>query len=190
MKTRQGWGLRSWARMWSAIVVLTVSLALLPGTAQADPIRQIQEAPGQVVFQLRTTLETGTGQRWQAIAFQRQTPTETQPLMLRLVGFPGSVTITHGEPLTITDNFDHRWLVPDSAARIFTNEAAPEPHIGQYRLEAVLQDLPAALPLVLSVPTETGVIALPISPGTVAAWRQLAAAAAPVVPDPDVPTAD
>jgi hypothetical protein len=172
-----------------AIAVVVIATLALSGTAQAGTIRQIQEAPGQVVYQLRTTLETATGQRWQAIAFQRQTPTGTRPLMLRLVGFPGSVTLIHGEPLAITDNFGHRWQAPDSAARIFTPGDAPEPHIGQYRLDAVLEDLPPAIPLVLSVPTETGAIALPVSPGTVADWRQLAATVdAPVAPD--VPTAD
>ena len=63
-------------------------------------IRQLEEAPGQFVYQSRATLPDQHGNTWQAIAFQRIRPDGSTVFALRLVGFPGIAEIDRERPLT------------------------------------------------------------------------------------------
>lgn len=56
-------------------------------------IRQLEEAPGQVVYQSRRNLKDQNGMSWQAIAFKRICPDGSRHFYLRLVGFPGTRSI-------------------------------------------------------------------------------------------------
>lgn len=77
---------------------LLLSLTLFVPAAHAA-IRTIDEGPGQVLYQTRTTLRDEANQRWQAIAFKRHKADGSEILGLRLVGFPGVADIDRSQPL-------------------------------------------------------------------------------------------
>jgi len=83
------------------VLALFISFADIP-PAQAE-IRTFEESPGQVLTQSRTTLKDEFGTRWQAIAFKRTKPDGSEIVALRLVGFPGAVTIDRSRPLMLKD---------------------------------------------------------------------------------------
>ena len=156
------------------IGLLAIALGLWPMAAEANPIRVLEEAPGQMVSQVREPVVDGEGRRWQVVAFQRRTPQGLQPLALRLVGFPGQVTFVRGEMLILEDALGDRWQAADDSVHIFTDVDSPEPHIGQYRIGDLWTQLPDAIPLTLQVPTVAGTVPLSVGPGTVADWKALA----------------
>jgi hypothetical protein len=67
-------------------VLLGVGMLNLPSATAA--IRQLEEAPGQIVYQARQTLKDQHGNSWQTIAFKRIRPNGKTSFELRLVGFP------------------------------------------------------------------------------------------------------
>lgn len=168
----QGW---QQVRGMVAMFVVLLTLTLFATAAQAE-IRTIAEAPGQTLYQTRVTLKDQHHQRWQAIAFNRHKADGAEVLGLRLVGFPGAAVIDRMQPLRLTDALGHTLTVPDTSAKIFTDESSPEPYIGQYDLGGVLANIQPAVPLELQIPVETGdPIALLIAPPTLAEWQQLLA---------------
>lgn len=166
-------------RRWSVLnaiallaMLILCFLLVFPTTARAD-IRTIEEAPGQVLYQTRETLKDQHGNRWQAIAFKRH-KAETEIMGLRLVGFPGKAVIDRSQPLTLVDSLGNTFTAADTSAKIFTDESAPEPHIGQYDLSSFVADLQAAVPLEVKVPLENDAEAvLVIAPPTIQDWQTL-----------------
>ena len=57
--------------------IMTINLAIAPVQAA---IRQIEEVPGQMVYQSRQTLNDQQGSSWQVIAFKRNRPDQTATL--------------------------------------------------------------------------------------------------------------
>jgi hypothetical protein len=168
---QRGWqGLRAIA----LVLILVLSLLVLfPSPAQAD-IRTLEEAPGQMLYQIRATVQDQQGNRWQAIAFKRHKADGTDMLGLRLVGFPGAAEIDRSRPLTLVDSLGHTLTARDTSAKIFTDASAPEPYIGQYDLGAVLADIQPAVPIELQIPVTSGdPVILLIAPPTLEEWQQL-----------------
>lgn len=167
---------KSWqgARTIALLIILTLLLLLLfPSPAQAD-IRTLEEAPGQVLYQTRTTVKDQHGNRWQAIAFKRHKSDGSDILGLRLVGFPGAAVIDRTRPLKLIDSLGQELTAADVSAKIFTDESSPEPHIGQYDLGPVLEDIQPAVPLELQIPVQSGEpVVLVLAPPTLAEWKQL-----------------
>ncbi|RZM78979.1 DUF3122 domain-containing protein [Leptolyngbya iicbica] len=152
---------------------LLLSLTLFVPAAHAA-IRTIDEGPGQVLYQTRTTLRDEANQRWQAIAFKRHKADGSEILGLRLVGFPGVADIDRSQPLRLVNSLGHVLTAADTSAKIFTNASSPEPYIGQYDLGAVLPEIQPAIPLELQIPVTAGdPITLLIPPPTLEEWQQL-----------------
>lgn len=166
----------SWQTVRAIALLLILALLLLlgfPRATQAD-IRTVEEAPGQVLYQTRSTLQDQQGNRWQAIAFKRHGPDGTDTLGLRLVGFPGAAVIDRSRLLKLVDSLGQELTAADTSAKMFTDASLPEPHISQYDLGAVLTDIQPAVPLELQIPVEAGdPVVLLISPPTLKEWQQL-----------------
>ena len=156
--------------------VLTSNLAIAPAQAA---IRQLEEAPGQTIYQSeiyqsRQTLKDQQGGSWQAIAFQRTLPDRTATLYLRLVGFPGTANLDHSQPLTLTDSMGKTFTAADVSHDMFMEQTQIEPDAGQYDLQPILMQLESAIPLQLILPTlDQSEIILNVSPNVVAEWRSL-----------------
>lgn len=151
--------------------VLMINLAVSPAQAV---IRQLEEAPGQTVYQSRQTLKDQQGGSWQAIAFKRIRPDDTAVIYLRLVGFPGTANLDHSQPLTLTDSMGKTLTALDVSHDMFTDKTQMEPDVGQYDLQPILMQLESAIPLRLILPTlDQSEISLNVSPDVVEEWRSL-----------------
>ncbi|EDX83520.1 hypothetical protein S7335_700 [Synechococcus sp. PCC 7335] len=147
------------------------ALSALPATAA---IRQLEEAPGQVVYQSRQTLQDQHGNSWQAIAFKRIRPGKDPVLFLRLVAFPGIASIDRSHPLVLTNSLGNVLTADDASARIFTDEASPEPNVGQYDLAPIISELQPILPLKLSLPTtQSEPVEILVPSSLVEEWKTL-----------------
>ena len=154
-------------------VLLGVGI-LNPPTAAAA-IRQLEEAPGQIVYQSRQTLKDPHGNGWQAIAFKRIRPNGETSFELRLVGFPGVAEIDRSQPLRLTNSLGKTLTAADASSNIFTEAAKPEPNVGQYNLQPLLSQLQTEIPLELILPTINGeAVKLSISPLLIEEWQTVA----------------
>jgi|JFJP01.1.fsa_nt_gi Protein of unknown function (DUF3122). len=157
-------------------LVLSVFLGLgIVTTPQASAtIRQLEEAPGQVVYQSRETLKDQQENTWQAIAFKRILPNGKTSLELRLVGFPGMVEIDHTQPLLLTNSMGKTLTAADISSRIFTDPTNSESNVAQYDLQPLLTQLQVEIPLKLTLPTRGGeAINLSVPPSFVQEWQTL-----------------
>lgn len=150
-------------------------LGLLKTPSATAAIRQLEEAPGQRVYQSRQTLKDQHGNPWQAIAFKRIRPSGETTFDLRLVGFPGVVAIDRTQALTLTNSLGKTFTAIDDASTIFADVTQPEPNVGQYNLKPLLPKLQAELPHQLTLPTlNTEAVHLLISPALVQEWQAVA----------------
>lgn len=137
-------------------------------------IHQLEEAPGQYLYQSRQTVKDQYGNSWQAIAFKRILPDDTTILALRLVGFPGTVEIDRSQDLMLTDSFGKTLSARDDSQRIFADDATPEPSVGQYEMAPILSALEPIMPLKLSLPTTHGEpVDLWVPPALIKEWQTL-----------------
>lgn len=158
-----------------------IALGILLGLGGLNPppaaaaIRQLEESPGQIVYQARQTLQDQQGNRWQTIAFKRIRPDGQTSFELRLVGFPGSEAIEHNLPLTLTNALGTTLTAKDTSGEIFTAAANPEPPVGQYDLQPLLPQLQPEIPLQITLPTIEGKgILLGIPAAVVQEWQTVA----------------
>lgn len=166
------------------LVTLLAATALISGCIlgvafYANPafaaIQTIEEAPGQVLYQTRHTLQDQHGNRWQAIAFNRVLPDGSTSFYLRLVGFPGVAEIDRSQPLTLTTSLGKRFTANDASSKIFTDASAPEPNVGQYDLKPIVTTLQPVIPLQLSLPAvDASPVRLSVSPSIIQEWQTVA----------------
>ncbi|MGA7933034.1 MAG: DUF3122 domain-containing protein [Kovacikia sp.] len=166
----------SWLLLLGAVVLgLLLGLGMLNPPSAAAAIRQLEEAPGQVVYQSRQTLKDQHGSSWQAIAFKRIRANGQTSFELRLVGFPGVVGIDRSQPLTLTNSLGKTLTAADASSQIFSAAASPEPNVGQYDLQPLLPQLPVGIPLKLTLPTLKGeAVSLSVSPLLIEEWQTVA----------------
>lgn len=166
----------SWLLLLGAIALgVLLGLGLLEPLSATAAIRQLEESPGQVVYQSRQTLKDKHGNGWQAIAFKRIRPNGQASFELRLVGFPGIVEIDRSQPLTLTNSFGKTLTAADVSSTIFTEATKPEPNVGQYDLQPLLPQLQVGIPLKLTLPTVNGeAVSLSISPLLIEEWQTVA----------------
>lgn len=158
-------------RRWllATIAFLVLGLTWMP-PAQAS-LHTYRERPGQVTVRSQQSLRDARDRAWQAVAFKRWQQGQYQGTYLRLVGFPGVVSLDRDRPLALLAPTGQQWqLMPSldpQTAQLPVNAA-------QYNLEPLLRDLTAALPLDLQVPiSEETAATLTLAPFAVQEWLQL-----------------
>lgn len=110
-------------------------------------IREIEETPTQIVYQVKNTLKDETGNSWQVVFYKRLKSGEVDTINLRLVGFPGSVEFAHPQPLKISATQDKVLMAEDNFA-----EKAPAPNVGEYNFKKLLPELKTNTTVLLSLP--------------------------------------
>lgn len=165
----------SWLLLLGAIaLILTFGLGVLNSPSAAAAIRQLEEAPGQTVYQSRATLKDQHSNGWQAIAFKRVRPEGQTSIELRLVGFPGVAEIDRSKPLTLRNSLGKTLTAPDASENIFGEGQLPEPNVGQYDLLQLLPELQAEVPLQLTLPMVSSEdITFSVSPMLLQEWKIL-----------------
>ncbi len=131
-------------------------------------IRQMEEAPGQVLIQSRHTLKDNRGDSWQVVLFKRTKADGLSEIHLRLVDFPGLADFAHPQPLTITTNQGDSFEAEDVFA-----EKAPGANVGEFNVQNILSKLPVTQ-LNLSLPVKSSSsIKLSIPSEVVLEWQEL-----------------
>mgnify|MGYP005837957223 CR=1 FL=1 len=175
----------AWQRAIAHLLCLSLIALSLQGlfaTPAAAAIRTLEEGPGQIVYQTRSTLVDDRGNAWQEIVFRRDRRGQLDPLRLRLVGFPGQAAIAHSAPLTLSDGLGTVITAPDDTDAVFAELDTPEPHIAQYDLSTAIKQIPIAVPLTLHIPSATAdPIVLHVTPSILQAWGEVNAIAAAAV---------
>jgi hypothetical protein len=151
----------------TVLAIVLSGILCLPATAE---IRQFHEKPGTLLYKSQWTLKDQTGKSWQAIAFQVRPPDSQASsflVQLRLVGFPGSVTLDPSLPLQLDDR--DQFLTADSTAA-----QLPPGAVGQFDVQPILQQLNAKKPLYLTLTAEGGaIVELKVPPFLVEEWQSL-----------------
>lgn len=175
--------------MWSTVcklfsrfflfTTITLIVFLSWGNLTIQPalatITQLEETPGQILYQSRQKLVDQDQHTWQAIAFKRILANGETSFKLRLVGFPGAVELIHPHPLLIQTADGQRFEAKDISDEPFT-DSPPAGNVGQYELQSVIFQLPAQLQVGLSLATTGGSqVNLALSPIIVQEWQELAA---------------
>ena len=143
----------------ASICVLLVIFSPLPAFAT---VTQIEEAPGQMLYQSRQNLRDRTGKSWQVVAFKRVRPDGSEMVSLRLVGFLGAVELDHTQPLTLTTSTGQILTAKDVTNEI-SQGANALANVGEYDIQPVLPQLQSKIPLQLTLPMLTGSAPLLIS---------------------------
>jgi hypothetical protein len=171
-------------KVWLWFLIIVVLSLFIMGSFLLTPtalaaIRQLEEAPGQVVYQSRQSLQDQHGNHWQAIAFNRVRPDGTNSFFLRLVAFPGVAEVDRSQPLVLTTSLGKSYMAADASQQIFTDQASPEPNVAQYDLQAIVSELEVAIPVQLHLPTlnspDHEAVKLSISPAMIQEWQTVAA---------------
>jgi len=155
-----------------AMVGVCLLLMILQPIAPAQAsIHTYHEQPGQTTLRSRQSLRDQNDLAWQATLFKRYQASAPPALYLRLVGFPGQITVAPDQDLQITTGTLVAWnATPSLDAK---TKALPS-NVGQYRIDQVLNDLQAPIPLTLCVPLKNGVTArLVVAPFVVEEWVRL-----------------
>ncbi|UBF30640.1 DUF3122 domain-containing protein (plasmid) [Kovacikia minuta CCNUW1] len=158
--------------MGAIVLGILLGLGILNSPRAAAAIQQLEEAPGQMIYQSRQSLKDQHGNTWQAIAFKRIRSDGKTSFDLRLVCFPGVTEIDHSQPLTLVNSLGKKLAADDTSNNLFAETAKPEPNVGQYNLQPLLPQLQAEIPLKLSVSTiKREVIHLSIPPSLIQEWQ-------------------
>jgi hypothetical protein len=160
------WLLSAW------ICALLIVCAPSPAFAT---VTQIEEYPGQMLYQSRQTLRDQNGNSWQVIVFKRVHPEGSAVVSLRLIGFADGVEFDHTQPLTLTTSMGKTLTARDISSEISQDTPTPV-NVGEYDLQSVLPQLQTEIPLHLTLPMVTSSsIKLQIPFTAIQEWQTLSA---------------
>jgi hypothetical protein len=155
----------------ASICLLLVIFSPLPAFTT---VTQIEEAPGQMLYQSRQNLRDRTGKSWQVVAFKRVRPDGSAMISLRLVGFLGAVELDHTQPLTLTTSMGQTLTAKDVTSGI-SQGATALANVGEYDIQPVLSQLQSKIPLQLTLPMLTGsAVELQIPSTAIQEWQTIA----------------
>ncbi len=158
------------------LVVLSLVVFIILGDSHlmAQPawaeIRQIQEAPGQLLYQSQHSLRDQAGYSWQVVLFKRVKDATVTGVNLRLVGFPGVAEFSHPQSLQIKIETGEIFTAADEFA-----DQSPAPNVGQYDFKSVLLKLPRNQRTILLLPLAGDrLTTLQIPPSIILEWQTIA----------------
>lgn len=162
-----------WRRLGLALLLGLGLVGLGPVLPAQASVHTYHERPGQTTYRSQQSLRDQRDRAWQATVFKRYQGPELQGVYLRLVGFPGSVTLDASRPLQIDTGTGQRWQAPPE----LDPQTAQLPEgVGQYNVAFLLPALTSPIALKLSVPLQHGGAAqLTAAPFVVDEWRRLQA---------------
>lgn len=137
-------------------------------------VTQIEEYPGQMLYQSRQSLQDQNGKPWQAIAFKRVHPEGSAIVSLRLISLSDGTTLDRAQPLTLTPSMGKALTAQDISSDISQDAATPA-NVGEYDIKLALSQLQAEIPLQLTVPTLDGKsVRLSVPAAAIQEWQTLA----------------
>ncbi len=124
--------------------------------------------PNGVLYRSLSRLQDDSDRAWQAVFYKRFQLGQSDSIHLRLVGFPGIVTLDHNQTLEIEAD---RSLL---SAKDVTSTDFPTSHVGEYDFKPVLNQLDIGTKLTLIVHLNSGEIRLKIPQETALEWWRVA----------------
>ncbi|MEG4999002.1 DUF3122 domain-containing protein [Microcoleus sp. B4-D4] len=166
-------GLKIHPLRWLLAALICVSLVVWSPLPAFASLTQIEEYPGQMLYQSRQTLQDQNGNSWQAIAFKRIHPEGSSSVSLRVVGFPGAVEFDRTQPLTLTTSMGETLTAKDISSEISQDTPAPA-NVAEYDIQLALPQLQAKIPLQLTLPTIDGKsVSLSVPSTAIQEWQTL-----------------
>jgi hypothetical protein len=155
---------------------LIIAMVLITPSATATTLASLHtysEMPGQTTFRSKQSLRDRSDRAWQIILFKRYQSKDLQGLYLRLVGFPGLVTLDFQKPLTIATGTSAQWQAP--VALDPQTPALPD-NAAQYDVAEAIAQITSDIPLQVEISLADGSLAqLVVPPFAVHEWRELSA---------------
>ena len=160
-------GCFSMRRLICSLLAALVLLVLTPGLAWAQ-VHQHESESGVAMVRSLESLRDLDYDSWQAVAYREGKPGE--PVVLRIVGYPGKLRIDHPVGLQILAG-RRTWVLDDitldnPVLAVDGRDAAVE-----FALDPLLNDLTNNRPLRLVLPG--GITELPVPPYVGGEWRSL-----------------
>ncbi len=163
----------TYIRLGAIALILMVVLCTVPPAVAV--IRQVEETPGQVVYQSQHTLQDYEGNQWQAIVFKRTQGATAPMIYARFVGVPDRVEIDHSQSLILETERGDSWVIPDISGTIPTDFPAL-PNVGQYDLQSIMAMINPDHALRLSLATKDHqTIRVEVPASIVQEWKTIAA---------------
>ncbi|MEH1804368.1 DUF3122 domain-containing protein [Nostoc sp.] len=166
---------RSKIRLMRWILAALICVLLVVGSPLSAfaSVTQIEEYPGQMLYQSRQTLRDQDGNSWQAIAFKRIHPEGSAIVSLRLIGFYGGAKLDRTQPLTLTTSLGQTLTAKDISSEISQDTPTPT-NVGEYDIKLALPQLQAEIPLQLTLPTIDGEsVSLSVPSAAIQEWQTL-----------------
>ncbi|MDB9495273.1 DUF3122 domain-containing protein [Spirulina major CS-329] len=158
---------------WLLAVLRCVSLLAWSPLPTFASVTQIEEYPGQMLYQSRQNLQDQDGNSWQAIAFKRIHPEGSAIVSLRLIGFYGAAKLDRNQPLTLTTSLGQTLTAKDISSEISQDTSTPA-NVGEYDIKLVLPQLKAEITLQLTLPTIDGEsVSLSVPSAAIQEWQTL-----------------
>jgi hypothetical protein len=154
-------------RLLVSLMAAVLLLLVTPGVAIAQ-VHEHQDENGAPMLRSLESLRDLDYQSWQAVAYRTGPP--GNPVVLRIVGYPGKLRLEHPAPLLVQAGVKE-WQLDDitldnPALATDGREAAAE-----FALDPLLNDLSNNRPLRLFLP---GVFnEMPVPPYVVGEWREV-----------------
>lgn len=158
---------------WLILPMLMLGLWLLGSGPAIASIHHYPEGDRQMMVRSLQTLRDETDRAWQVVLYKRVRDGLVTTMHLRLVGFPGDVSVAHPRSLQILTPLGTLHTAPDVLAE---SALAPDlsPSVGEYDLMAWITQLQSDAPLRLSIAQiHQPDAVLPIPPFAVKEWRRL-----------------
>jgi len=151
-----------------------LALSLWLGLAGATPAQaMLQASPGETGTGLVRSLESLRDldyESWQVVAYREGAASETAPVTLRIVSYPGRVRLDHPTPLLVRSG-RRLWELADITLANPKLAGDVRAAAAEFDLTPLLADLQKNRPLRLELP---GVfVELPVPPYVVTEWRAL-----------------
>jgi len=153
------------------VLLLTTSVASPAMATTLASIHTYNEKPGQTTYRSKQSLRDRSDRSWQVILFKRYQGDSLQGLYLRLIGFPGVVSVDDQALLLIATGSSAQWqAVPELDPQ---TQSLPE-NVAQYNVREAITALEGDIPLEATIPLAGGSTAqLVVPPFAVHEWRSL-----------------
>lgn len=162
------------AQLWKSCVlalliwVFSTNFAVMPTCAIGIASVHTYSDANSVLYRSLSKLQDDSDRAWQLVFYKRYPVGQTDSIHLRLVGFPGLVTLNHDQPLEVEAN---RSLFP---AEDVTPKDFSIAHVGEYDFKPVLNHLDTDTKLTLILHLNTGEARLKIPSETALEWWRVA----------------
>jgi hypothetical protein len=154
-------------RLLVSVLAAVMLVLLTPGAAIAQ-VHEHQDENGAPMVRSLESLRDLDYQSWQAVAYRTGKP--GNPVVLRIVGYPGKLRLEHPAPLLVQAGVKE-WQLDDITLENPFLASDGREAAAEFALDPLLNDLSNNRPLRLFLP---GVFnELPVPPYVVGEWREV-----------------